>query len=268
MFRPLGSWPNRWRANNITLFVSPFPEFSASNFRIACRRPRNDVTIRRQCEKARDNDSSAREFFIFVQYTDVDKKTSFSNHLHTMLSPIHPYTKKAKKTKTLPSLWCYVKVGQMQNARVQNGELPFSSDVHTRYMDTKNTGEIQHEVFRSFFFFFFFGREHFEPLCAVLDFLAVYVQRCIFWTACFGIFFLEVPFFIMGFYSVHNNKTSDWIHWPIKPCKKFANVYNASLVCKWRPSFAQASAFSAAAWKEVSFTMVPDQRSFDTSAAF
>ena len=39
----------------------------------------------------------------------------------------------------------------MQNARVQNGELPFSSDVHTRYMDTKNTGEIQHEVFRSFF---------------------------------------------------------------------------------------------------------------------
>ena len=113
----------------------------------------------------------------------------------------------------------------------------------------------------------FFGREHFEPLCAVLDFLAVYVQRWIFWTACFGIF-LEVPFFIMGFYSVHNNKTSDWIHWPIKPCKKFANVYNASLVCKWRPSFAQASAFSAAAWKEVSFTMVPDQRSFDTSAAF
>ena len=179
-----------------------------------------------------------------------------------MLSPIHPYTKKAKK-KTLPSLWCYVKVGQMQNARVQNGELPFSSDVHTRYMDTKNTGEIQHEVFRSF--------------CLEGSILNHFALFWTFWQFMFSVgfferlvseFCLEVPFFIMGFYSVHNNKTSDWIHWPIKPCKKFANVYNVSLVCKWRPSFAQASAFSAAAWKEVSFTMVPDQRSFDTSAAF
>ena len=98
-----------------------------------------------------------------------------------------------------------------------------------------------------------------------LFFLAVYVQRWIFWMACLGDFCGSALFYRGLFFG--SQQQNLWLdpladEAMLKVCQRLQHMSGQASFKSTYPSFAQASVFSAAVWKKFSFTIFRGQRFF------